>query len=93
MLASVSPGRFLAVLAALLLAAYLGAYYLLSRRGDAWCRPLNFCGFLYVLPGDCDDWYEWHQFCRRAFGPANEIDRALGGRLYPVQNICFWLSK
>jgi len=93
MLASISPVRFLAVLAVLLLAAYFGAYHHLSRRGDDWCRPLNFCGFLYVLPGDCEDWYGWHHSCRRVFGPANDLDRALGGRLYPVQNICFGLSK
>jgi hypothetical protein len=84
--------RFLFALA-LLLAAYNAAYFHLSRRGDAWCRPLGFRGFLYVLPDDCEDWYRWHQICSAVFTPANEIDRALGGKLYPVRNICFGLSR
>jgi hypothetical protein len=88
MLTFVIPVRFLAVFAALLVIAYFGAYYHLSRRGDEWCRPFGFCGFLYVLPDDGKDWYEWHQLCRVAFTPANELDRALGGQLHPVQSIC-----
>ena len=85
--------RQVGLVIALLLSLYVAAYLHLSRRGDAWCRPNNFHGFLYVLPGDCEKWYEWHKFCRFIFHPANELERALGGELYPVQNICFGLSK
>lgn len=84
-----TPVRFVLVV----FFVYFGLYYHLSRRGDAWCRPYNFCGFLYVLPGDCDDWYEWHQTCRVMFDPANQLEQAVGGKLYPVTSICFGLSK
>jgi hypothetical protein len=87
LMSAVISRRFLAALV-FVLAAYLGAYDHLSLRGDAWCRPLGLHGFLYVLPDDGKYWYEWHQFCRVAFVPANELDRALGGRLYPARAIC-----
>lgn len=87
------PCRLAVALAAALFVAYSAAYFHLSRRGGAWCRPHNFHGFLYVLPGDCKDWYEWHHVCRAVFGPANRLERACGGELYPVSNICFGLSK
>jgi hypothetical protein len=89
----VIPFRRVCLVLALLFAAYFETYYHLSRRGDAWCRQYNCCGFLYVLPHDTPDWYEWHQFCSVVFMPANEIDRALGGKLYPVRCILFGLSK
>ena len=80
-------------LIAILLAVYNAAYLHLSRRGDEWCRPLGFSGFLYVRPDDCEDWYRWHQVCHDGFSPANEIDRVLGGELYPVRCCLFGLSK
>jgi hypothetical protein len=49
--------RRLAWAAVLLLAAYVGSYLLLARRGEAWCRPFNCAGFFYVLPQDTPDWY------------------------------------
>jgi hypothetical protein len=82
------PGRRFLCVIAFLLAVYNAAYFHLSRRGDAWCRPLGLHGFLYVLPDDCEDWERWHQVCRDGFSPANEIDRALGGECYPVRSIC-----
>jgi hypothetical protein len=90
---AVTPFRVICLVFVLLLAGYVALYLHLSRRGDAWCRPQGFHGFLYVLPGDREKWYEWHQFCRLVFGPATRLDRALGGELYPVSNICFGLSK
>jgi hypothetical protein len=83
----------LLTLAVSLVVTYGALYAHLSRRGDAWCRPNGFHGFLYVLPDDCEKWYEWHQVCRVVFKPANEIDRMFGGELYPVSNICFGISK
>ena len=77
----------------LLLAGYISLYLHLSRRGDEWCRPYGFHGFLYVLPDDSKRWDEWHHVGRVVFHPANELDRALGGKLSPVRNICFGLSK
>jgi hypothetical protein len=75
------------------IASLIAAYLHLSRRGDAWCRPLGFSGFLYVLTDDCEDWERWHQVCHVVFSPANEIDRALGSELYRVRCCLFGLSK
>ena len=77
----------------LVLSVYVGAYLHLSRRGDAWCRRHNWSGFLYVLPGDCEDYDRWHYACIRLFRPLNDLDRALGGELVPCSCAGFGLAK
>lgn len=79
--------------ACLLLAAYVASYIHLARRGSAWCEPLGFYGFLYVLPHDSPRWYGLHQAARVFYAPANEIDRSLCTGRYPVRAITFGLSR
>ena len=76
-----------------MLAVYIGLYVYLSRRGDAWCRPNGFHGFLYVLPGDCENWDRCHYACIRLFRPVNDLDQALGNGLYPCSCAGFGLAK
>jgi hypothetical protein len=76
-----------------LLALYVGSYVVLSRRGEAWCRPLGMSGFLYVLPTDTPDWYKWHAYCVAFYAPANWIDRQFGTGEGPVRGMTLGLSK
>jgi hypothetical protein len=79
--------RRLAWAAALLLAAYAGSYLLLSRRGEAWCRPFNCAGFFYILPTDTGWWWTLHKVCFLAYHPANWVDRQLGTGRSPVTSM------
>jgi hypothetical protein len=82
-----------ALLILTVLSAYASLYLHLSRRGDAWAKSTRCSGFLYVLPEDTRHWEEWHQLCRLVFGPANDVDRALGSKRQPITNICGGLSR
>jgi hypothetical protein len=85
--------RLLTLVAFLLLFLYFGLYAHLSRRGAAWCRQYNCCGFYYALPHDGENWENWHYTCIRLFRPANDLDRALGGEFYPAACVGFGLAK
>jgi len=75
----VTPNRRLMILAiACLLAAYVGAYVCMSRRGYAEADRWDGAGFYYFTPENSDSWRRWNYGCEILFRPLNWIDRQLG---------------
>lgn len=57
----VTPNRRLMILAiACLLAAYVGAYVCMSRRGYAEADRWDGAGFYYFTPENSDSWRRWN---------------------------------
>lgn len=88
--------RLLVVCAlAVLLAAYVGSYYHLSRRGMREAREYNMQGFLYVPADEVFKTRDLSGHYRRArlYAPLNWLDRTLFGGPGPVRGITWGLSK
>lgn len=89
--------RLLVVFAVVLLlvAAYMGSYYRLSRRGMREAKGLGMKGFLYIpaqeMIGEKD--LSRHIALAELYALANAIDQALTGAEEPVRCILFRLSK
>jgi hypothetical protein len=81
------------VLVALLLAAYVGAYLWLSRRGYAQADEWNARGFYYFTPEPTRAWELRNYGCARLFAPLNAFDRALGTGRPPACAPLWGLSK
>lgn len=68
----------LIAIATLLLAAYLGSYLWLSRRGYVEADRANLRGFYYCVPDNTDAWRMKNAACVILFWPLNVMDRSLG---------------
>jgi hypothetical protein len=79
----------------LLLAAYVGSYYHLSRRGMHEAREYNMKGFLYVPAEEVfvSRDLSRHHALARLYEPLNLIDQSLFGADGPVGGITWGLSK
>lgn len=66
------------ILLSMVLATYLGSYFILSRSGYAEAKRYDSDGFYYFTPQDSDAWRFWNETCIVIFWPLNAIDRALG---------------
>ena len=76
-----------------LLAAYVGSYLAVSRRGYAEADRWHVHGFYYVTPQDTNAWqYKNHAYVI-FFAPANWVDRLLGTGRRPACPPLFGLSK
>jgi hypothetical protein len=88
--------RLLAACAlALLLGAYVGSYYHLSRRGMREAKEYNMKGFLYAPANEVFETRDLsgHYFRMRLYAPLNWLDRTLFGGHGPVRHITWGLSK
>jgi hypothetical protein len=89
----VQKHKKLAVVIALVLAAYLGTYVWLSRRGYAEADQQSMDGFFYFSPENSAAWRYKNYGCVFLFWPLNEVDRALGLGRYPSSEPLWGLSK
>ena len=83
----------LAVVLMALLFAYVGSYWVLSRRGYAQSKPLNVGGFYYFPPVDSDSWRTWNYGLVIFYGPINAVDCAIGSGEKPAGEPMFHLGK
>ena len=84
----------LKVMCVLVVAAYIGMYADLSRRGMREAREFNSEGLLYVPVGEVEQSHDLtrHQYLRILFTPLNEVDQWLFGADAPVSSMMFDLS-
>jgi hypothetical protein len=77
----------------LLLMAYMGSYYHLSRRGMKEARRYHLAGFLYVPADEVFTTRDLslHHFRTRLYAPMNWLDQTLFKSSGPVRSItwCF----
>jgi hypothetical protein len=85
--------RRLVLVVALLLAAYLGSYLWMSRRGYAEADQYGIVGFYYFFPEDSDAWWYKNYGCVFLFWPLNVIDRSLGFGRYPASEPLWGFSR
>jgi hypothetical protein len=85
--------RRLKIVCAVLLAAYLGSYLWLSRRGYAEADQYGMVGFYYFFPEESDSWRYKNYGCAFLFWPLNAIDRSLGLGRHPGCEPLWGLSK
>jgi hypothetical protein len=79
----------------LLLAAYVGSYTYLVRRGVREARIFHMAGFLYVPAEEAfaSKDLSSHYFRMGLYAPLNWVDRTLFGGMGPVRGITWGLSK
>ena len=78
-----------------LLAAYLGSYLYLSRRGMREAKALRMTDFRYIPVEEAlqEEDLSWHTTLALFYAPANAVDQALTGADGPIRCILFRLSK
>lgn len=89
--------RLVLVLVVLALAAYVGSYGYLSRRGMAEAAALNGPFFFYVpvaeITGPKSPGLARHYRLESLYRPLNDADRALFGGKSPVRGMTWGLSR
>ena len=68
----------------LLVAAYVGSYVWLSRRGYAEADQYEMDGFYYFSAENCDAWRYENYGCMFLYCPLNFLDRSVGLGRYPA---------
>jgi hypothetical protein len=74
---------------ALLLFAYVGSYFRLSRRGFAEAERSGMSGFHYFTAEHTDEWRLKQHACAVLFAPLNKIDCCFGTGM-PVAHEPLW---